>query len=706
MLSKEDSNNLENDSENLPTLEHVLPSFQMHNYLLNRTIFDREGLETDQPPLYDDNSPTEPENYAINLDEIVDPTQNPNLLLLNNINKLPKIESKIKVGIVLTKEQPMVGKSYKRETPLRQYRPGELVTGYIVIESRSAEPIPFEMMLVSLEGEVTTPGGATEKCLLRHSFLKMYDLSAGFHSGRITLKMQGNPRCMEYDRYDKTQIGFTHLKQVLPGIKHKKFFTFKLPYELLDITCNDQFQEHLKLPPSYGFDYESFDGSASNVKVDPVLGYGRAEIYGSPIKVYDSAIRGQSVSYYIKVQMIGRKHLINQNNPLPDVTEFVNLHKAFHYFRVDTSKDTGEVDENLKQNELQLPVTKILSTKEQLKLLEKEISHSIEEILSKNHMVESGITDVRQQEEILNNAPKSKKQFQLSKQPLGPTFLVSNGKDNKDFSLEQTFQIHKNFFNRTDGEIKIKLSMEKKGTIASIKPKAFQTKNTTKINAEKIMNSEQDSLPSSSEESLKSGKSDSLKQTIQKHCFVSVDLIFRPNNNLSKTDLPSSIVISPSLKLIGVQSLSPIPVVFDEDFFFDDQLIQKTVPNIKRKYESYLRQLKDMVVNKNYLVPRTLFDRVNAMNKISVWKTSIEKLFISNTIDLQNKWEFDQLNKHYKCSFMIPLAIDTKKLDKGSTSIIPSFQNCYLSRFYLVGYTVTVKKTKINAKFEFPINVV
>lgn len=221
-------------------------------------------------------------------------------------------------------------------------------------------------------------------------------------------------------------------------------------------------------------------------------------------------------------------------------------------------------------------------------------------------------------------------------------FLASNKQDKEDFSLEKTFQIHKNFFNRTDGELKMRLTMEKNSAITSIKPRALITGSTTKTNKEKIMNSEQDSLPSSSEESFKSGKSNSSKQIIQKHCFVLVDLIFKPTNNSGKTDLPSSVVISPSLETIRMQSLSPIPVVFDEEFFLDEQLIQKTIPKIKRKYESYLRQLKDMVVDKKYLVPRSLFDRVNAMNKISVWKNSIEKLFISDTIDLQNKWEFDR----------------------------------------------------------------
>ncbi|KGK34475.1 hypothetical protein JL09_g6376, partial [Pichia kudriavzevii] len=138
----------------------------------------------------------------------VDPTKNPNLLLLNNLDKFQKLDVPLDIQIVLTKSIPKIGSPKpERENPLRQYRPGEVVCGYIIIENKTKEPIPFEMLLVSLEGNMTITNPAKPHELIRKKFLKTYDLSACFHYGCIDLASQNVSENTFIDEFDQTYLG-------------------------------------------------------------------------------------------------------------------------------------------------------------------------------------------------------------------------------------------------------------------------------------------------------------------------------------------------------------------------------------------------------------------------------------------------------------------------------------------------------------------
>lgn len=184
------------EAESDGEIEDVLPSFEMHNYMFNRTIYDTENIASlSHPPTYDEllsnnvknlhnvhlenssdihetleefmNETNDQETLgpppplSMDTNNFVDPTKNPNLLLLNNLDKVQKIDLPLSIQIVLTKTLPKVGVKAERENPLRQYRPGEIVCGYALIKNKSNEPIPFEMELLSLEGEVTFPNPLT-----------------------------------------------------------------------------------------------------------------------------------------------------------------------------------------------------------------------------------------------------------------------------------------------------------------------------------------------------------------------------------------------------------------------------------------------------------------------------------------------------------------------------------------------------------------
>ncbi|GMF08043.1 unnamed protein product [Ambrosiozyma monospora] len=131
--------------------EHFLPSFEMHNYMFNRTLLDTEYIRDDKPPTYEEQTSSADVVNVSHETRYVDPTINPDMLLLNNLDNMQTLNLPIKLTIILTKSLPLRNVHSERETPLKVYMPGDIVTGYTLIENISNEPIPYEMFLVSLE---------------------------------------------------------------------------------------------------------------------------------------------------------------------------------------------------------------------------------------------------------------------------------------------------------------------------------------------------------------------------------------------------------------------------------------------------------------------------------------------------------------------------------------------------------------------------
>ncbi|CAI4772391.1 ALI_HP2_G0046690.mRNA.1.CDS.1 [Saccharomyces cerevisiae] len=67
----------------------------------------------------------------------------------------------------------------------------------------------------------------------------------------------GEDLCGFFDSIDKTSFGLPNSRILNPGDKRKKFFTFKIPNQLLDVTCKHGHFSHSLLPPTLGFDRPS-----------------------------------------------------------------------------------------------------------------------------------------------------------------------------------------------------------------------------------------------------------------------------------------------------------------------------------------------------------------------------------------------------------------------------------------------------------------
>ncbi|GME81047.1 unnamed protein product [Ambrosiozyma monospora] len=403
-------------------LEDFLPSFEMHNYMLNRTLLDTEYIRderTSPPPSYEEHTnksegtvPPDHVSPEARIARFVDPTVNPKMLVLNNLNTLQTLELPIKLTIVLTKTLPPGSGYSERETPLKVYKPGDTVTGYTLVENPSKDPIPFEMFLVSLEGTATTESAYySDSTLTRNDFLKMFDLCACHHYGTIDVGPTAD-RCGEVCPKTGARYGLSDDKILKPGEKYKKLFMFKIPSALLDTACKHQFPDHLNLPPSFGVDVESFKGEAGRIQVDKNFGYGHLGMIGSPIKTNDLSTYGQSISYSINVRMIGRQldfYKKFYTKKTDHDFDFISIRSVQHFFRVSTAGMSHNDD----------PVSTCFfkyhfSSDEQIEQLMKVYSDISKELKLKRYLIVAGVTDLSEQQAIMEDLSyNEKKIYQL-----------------------------------------------------------------------------------------------------------------------------------------------------------------------------------------------------------------------------------------------------------------------------------------------------
>ncbi|GMF03730.1 unnamed protein product [Ambrosiozyma monospora] len=148
----------------------------------------------------------------------------------------------------------------------------------------------------------------------------MYDLCASHHYGVLDVSPTAN-LCGKICPQTGATYGLTDDKILKPGEKYKKFFMFKIPSVLLDTACEHQSPEHLGLPSSFGVDMESFNGAASEIKVDKKLGYGHLGIIGTPVKTIDLSTYFQSIS--VEIYGLYVLSLAGTQNKMINVTIFV-----------------------------------------------------------------------------------------------------------------------------------------------------------------------------------------------------------------------------------------------------------------------------------------------------------------------------------------------------------------------------------------------
>lgn len=217
---------------------------------------------------------------------------------VDKIHELPKlIYPGLDISITLTKNTVKPNTPLEKETGLREFSSGELISGYFVLTNRTNSSIKFDGFYVSFEGTVQVRNKSTHR-VTKMKILKTHDLSATWSYSHVEMSSGVGYRPGGVDEVDNSRLGLPNNKVIEPQTAYKKYFCFKIPSEILDINCKHQIPQHLALPPTFGYDVT--DKNNENLKCNPLLGYGVNGIRGSAVLCPDLASYGSGVSAELK----------------------------------------------------------------------------------------------------------------------------------------------------------------------------------------------------------------------------------------------------------------------------------------------------------------------------------------------------------------------------------------------------------------------
>ncbi|KAI0462350.1 hypothetical protein LJB42_004440 [Komagataella kurtzmanii] len=373
--------------QQFPSFDHLmddLPSFEMHNSLLNRTFQATDSPSHDFSANFsstDGNQSGLSENLPVRPSLVTHGTatsltrfQNSNQdSILNNLNSLAKVNAPLNITIKLTTKRGDGKRSTLLEPMLKEFTTGDIVAGIVTARNTSSKPIKFDMFTVSLEGyaKVLTGSGSSNLKYYTHTFLNMFDLNASFHTCNLS-----ESNTLKIDPSDGFYIGLPVDKVFRPNVTYKKSFTFKFPSVLLDHVCTHQHDAHFMLPPTFGLDRSSMDGRAEKIGINGNSGYGVLYEPGSPILTRDLSYANESISYAIKARALSKK----EDNEVQD-GEFNRtiLAESEHHLRF------------IPANAYDNPANYELSTDVQFKMLKKSIDSNICKLEQHYQLIHFGI---------------------------------------------------------------------------------------------------------------------------------------------------------------------------------------------------------------------------------------------------------------------------------------------------------------------------
>lgn len=229
---------------------------------------------------------------------------------IEQLYHLPKVITPISIDIRLTKTPAKFNEISEEESILKEHTSGDVIYGYIIIENKSSQMLKFEMIYVTLEGySLVVDHEYQDKKIKR--FLRMVDLSASWSDSMVDVSSGCNFIPGDID-YDNCVLGLNNTRILEPGVRYKKFFMFKLPIQLLDVSCkHDQFL-HSLLPPSFGVDKYKSSNKYASIEINPVLGYGHCGTKDSPVLTNDLSGDLVSINYSVATRIVGKDSKSNK----------------------------------------------------------------------------------------------------------------------------------------------------------------------------------------------------------------------------------------------------------------------------------------------------------------------------------------------------------------------------------------------------------
>ncbi|KAG7841113.1 hypothetical protein KL942_002101 [Ogataea angusta] len=632
--------------------EDVLPSFEMHNFLFNRTLFDTERIPQSGLPQYGESYPeSTTSSQSVAAENQISPIDNPDLLVLNNLSTLQTIDLPLKVSIVFTKKYPVFGEPYEKESPLRCYQPGDMIVGFVTVENTCNEIIPFEMLLVSLEGTMTAPQSPNSTCSKYHrqTFLRTYDLSACFHHGCINPTPYKMGECLSRDPVDDTLYGFGDLKQIFPGAKHKKCFAFRLPSYLLETSCSSGTLDHLPVPPSFGVSPFALGGKAMDIRVNEALGYGRADEQGSPIVTNDLGDKGLSITYSVNLRLLGRPQELYKRFYKRHTThdyQFIIVRDFSVPFRFTNTNIPACYDGG--------------SAEKQLDKIEHQVAELLVDFEERGGLIEAGIIDTEEQDQLLVAQGADKKKC-----------LDSLGDPTSN--IPSKIRLGKGFL-KTDAELDIDIQSADGMALSSFEPAPLKRVALACVKRSTGQLPQYRPFTTSNTSSIFEDVSVSTAPTELNTELTHIEFVLKTNDNALV--LPQDITVKPGLRAFNIYSGHHLPLVFNENTtcrFYDTGSFFK----INRKFETYLWELKRLAKRTNRPISKHLYESLLSLNKMRCKGNTLDVFEVQR---IRLKWE--KTKEGFVANVKVPLIYESRKT--RNVHLIPSFQTCFLARQYVL----------------------
>ncbi|CAH2353338.1 hypothetical protein CLIB1423_10S02718 [[Candida] railenensis] len=340
----------------------ILPSYHMYTSTISKSLDLNDDNNVFEPPTYDDISTISSSHTLSNPNNSSDSRQNSTSninsrssvssessdfivadestgqwqeTILDNVHKLKRLTDcednsyakNLKIEMFFTEDVGRVGvKPNFVDVSKYEYKQGDLINGYVMVENLSDKPIPFDMFYVLFEGNFSVQsnfqlGSIGEPKVVSKKFLEMFDFSASWnyaHINRLVTEFTNPHTCPDgIDHLDNTRQAFGSERLIQPNRKYKRFFTFQIPNNLLDSTCDHSLSMHTALPPTIGTPRSVSANSKSKVNQSS--------------KVKDFSFIDTNISYSVDARFIGKASMYGENK--------VNLSKRSNSKIINTSGD-------------------------------------------------------------------------------------------------------------------------------------------------------------------------------------------------------------------------------------------------------------------------------------------------------------------------------------------------------------------------------
>ncbi|RLV96060.1 Ubiquitin ligase-binding protein BUL1 [Spathaspora sp. JA1] len=706
------------------TITNILPSYSMFTSTIriNATVPESEDNDDDNPPPdYADSissisSSTFVERLSLrgrdsadtraSHDENLTTSLNDNLIvvdentgtwqetILDNIHRLPnltfesqKISQAIKVEIQFTKDICEVGVKPEHIDPsMFEYKQDDFLNGYIKIQNTSDEPIPFEMFYLSFEGNfiIANRLDKSDKHPIKiRKFLEMFDFSGSWNQGHIhrLVTDYDNPYVCPYmfDPLDGSYLSFGEKRIIFPNKVYKRYFTFRIPNNLLDSECNGHnLSKHVRLPPT--------------------LGISRWELGHFPERehnrIKDFSMVDTSISYGVTARFIGRK------STLEDV-ERVNTTFTIDKRLVNSKGDEYVILKEL-TNYIRVIKTSIIpaDNERSIRLLQNRLMYDnlINRIKEKIEMGQQMVKSIENKEldaaSIDIGQSLSEIELAKCKQSYKENFLskVKNNVENYEVYLpliKRSLTGSKNI-----GTLKLS-SLKQEYCIGYIPPVRFREQ--------------------SIEEITPSWKFD-----------IPLDLTFSFPIG-SSVSLPVIKQVSAELVVLTIRSPRlPIPIEFDHDLiynkqadknlgYYDEDSFQNNITIPFQRLSTELYGLSKILGVDNFKLEKQLVEDISSICEL------VEKKINLSIPDMKvNKGRFNSKSVKWDvkestamASMTIGVNLESLVVKEGNQTLsksydrftlVPDFQSCFMSRLYHIKLTLTLSNND-RLRIKVPIRI-